>query len=751
MVQILLDFTRSIKLGDWKMHLQSTENMLPWLFGYDRPNYARFLTYYLVNMQKLPETHPAVYEQFEAGHFSVRRQNGKFNKIASDQAIEQTINREQKCAGGIVGFCTSEGTVQRWALTSHVAAKCQSRMEEFLGISDVKNVTKDMGRKRVLFDEECVTRGYNLIKEWGTPFKENSYLVHLSSGLQCSPEVQADMVNAESRGKEALHNFLAKRIESSEVDLFDPIPKMKLKTFQAMKAKKSCKIKDKSVTLKADRDIFARLLVIRGKRDVSLQEVLAYSLGPIPWSLATTDGGLVKTVKSKLLDSLEKDVPDPLLDTFPENCVQVFDGMVIIQQLPSLSLETFGEMSEYVLKRITSHAARIVYFVTDQYHDQSLKGSERQRRAAAGCIRVQLTRREQKRPKQFKKFLCYGVNKIDLVKFFLNDWSDPERFKSTIGDTLIFFTLESRCYQLRVVDNKVVSKLEEDLCSNQEEADTKMFLCCNHATQLIPHPNICVSTVDSDVAILAVYYKAQIPCNLFVQIGIKGNKRILAISKIFDCIGEQLAVALPALHALTGCDSTSAFFGIGKQKAYKIVKICKRFQEALSKMGETFEFNEALFPVIQEMIGEYYGIKRCTSINKARYQKFCTKNKIPEPQQLPPTVDELLLHCQRANYVTCIWKLGLTPNCYAPTPEGHGWQKVNGILEPKWMNQKPAPDSLLEFLSCSCKKSGCQNNRCICIANVLKCTDLCNCTTCTNQSQDEDDLDTYTSFDSDEE
>lgn len=86
MVQILLDFARSVKLGDWKLHLQATEYMLSWMFAYDRPNYARFLTYYLVTMTKLPETHPAVHQQFEAGHFSVRRQHGRFNKIPIDQA-----------------------------------------------------------------------------------------------------------------------------------------------------------------------------------------------------------------------------------------------------------------------------------------------------------------------------------------------------------------------------------------------------------------------------------------------------------------------------------------------------------------------------------------------------------------------------------------------------------------------------------------------------------------------------------------
>ena len=168
------------------------------------------------------------------------------------------------CAGGIIGFSTSEGTVQRWALTSHVAAKCQSRVEEFLGMSDDKCVTKDLATKRILHDEECVIRSYDLVKEWGTPFKENNRLIHLSSGLECSSQVEHDMVNAEARGKEAFVNFIEKRKESSDEDLYTTIPKMKLDTFASMKAKKSCSVKERSVTLKADRDVFARLLVICG-------------------------------------------------------------------------------------------------------------------------------------------------------------------------------------------------------------------------------------------------------------------------------------------------------------------------------------------------------------------------------------------------------------------------------------------------------------------------------------------------------
>ena len=53
--------------------------------------------------------------------------------------------------------------------------------------------------------------------------------------------------------------------------------------------------------------MFGKLLIIAQQRqEVSMKEVLSYSLSPIPWSLALPDGVLVKTVKSKLLYVITK-------------------------------------------------------------------------------------------------------------------------------------------------------------------------------------------------------------------------------------------------------------------------------------------------------------------------------------------------------------------------------------------------------------------------------------------------------------
>ena len=39
MVQMLLDFIKSKRTGDWPLHMQASERMVKWFFAYDRPNY----------------------------------------------------------------------------------------------------------------------------------------------------------------------------------------------------------------------------------------------------------------------------------------------------------------------------------------------------------------------------------------------------------------------------------------------------------------------------------------------------------------------------------------------------------------------------------------------------------------------------------------------------------------------------------------------------------------------------------------
>ena len=122
-----------------------------------------------------------------------------------------------------------------------------------------------------------------------------------------------------------------------------------------------------------------------------------------------------------------------------------------------------------------------------------------------------------------------------------------------------------------------------DLMSAQQEADTKVFLCARYASSL-GFNRVRIATVDSDVGVLSLYYKELIQANLILEFG-SGSKEM-----IYDIDGAdipaQLAKALPALHALSGCDSTSSFSGIGKKKCLQVLKSDQRFIEAACLLGE---------------------------------------------------------------------------------------------------------------------------------------------------------------------
>ena len=176
--------------------------------------------------------------------------------------------------------------------------------------------------------------------------------------------------------------------------------------------------KNFTVAVKADRQTYARLITIQQHRNVDLKEVLKYELSALPLSIANPDGSLCKTVKSKLHSVLEPSIPQILSP--PSNTIAIFDAMVLLCKLPPF-LETFGDISDHILSKITKGSGRIVFFVTDHYREYSIKSMERERRTNIGIIRVAISRRDQKKPKQFAKFLGSSENKISLINFLFDD------------------------------------------------------------------------------------------------------------------------------------------------------------------------------------------------------------------------------------------------------------------------------------------------------------------------------------------
>ena len=195
-----------------------------------------------------------------------------------------------------------------------------------------------------------------------------------------------------------------------------------------MPAAETVAVNDKELVIRADRDLFARLFVIRDKREISMKDLLRYSLGPVAWSLATPITNVYKSTKSDLLTCLEKKIN--LVNQISADAARLYDGMCFIRQLPT-AFDTFGDLSDYVLKRITSYSSALIFCITDQYQKASIKSCERNKWSRSGSIRIKALRPmsisyEHKLPKQQKKYLSPGSSKEELLEFLLQDWSSNE-------------------------------------------------------------------------------------------------------------------------------------------------------------------------------------------------------------------------------------------------------------------------------------------------------------------------------------
>ena len=124
-------------------------------------------------------------------------------------------------------------------------------------------------------------------------------------------------MRAESLGKRTAEEFIEQRIKHNHVEFYEIVKKNKLKMFTTMLSTRKVSVNGKDVVIRADRALFARLLVIREKRGVSIKELLQYFLDPIAWSLATREGNIFNYVKSKLQNVLEGKMS--LVDSVPQN------------------------------------------------------------------------------------------------------------------------------------------------------------------------------------------------------------------------------------------------------------------------------------------------------------------------------------------------------------------------------------------------------------------------------------------------
>ena len=246
-------------------------------------------------------------------------------------------------------------------------------------------------------------------------------------------------------------------LTGNSVNFHDPIPKRKRPAF-INAVQKSVKSDNKTVKIKAQRNIFGQLVSLAGNNNLSLEAVLSYELGVNPWALSTRNGCPLKTDESSLLHVLEKDF---ILLEKPKDAINIIDAGGLIQSLTSIP-ETYEDLCLLIFNLLPQGDR--VDFVCDDYQVNSIKGIERRRRGMG--VKITVKGPLQKTPSDFKEFLSNDKNKIQLYNLIAKEWQS-DKYASKIGARQVIISLHGKCFKL-VSDGMKVHRTElENLCSNQ--------------------------------------------------------------------------------------------------------------------------------------------------------------------------------------------------------------------------------------------------------------------------------------------
>ena len=338
-------------------------------------------------MSHLVEDHSEVFEYMQSGGFAVQiGEHNPFGKIPVDQACEETVNRDTQTAGGTKGFSLKPKAVSKYYLVAEYRSIFLRNLKDMLHMDGAPGCQhNDLHKSRVAKDESDVKSLLETISNWINPFELGEQnLVCLSSGKTATEKIEQDLLEAHRTGENAYRRFSEMRLESSpaKVKFNDSMNKAQLKTFSNLgKEMKVRRGTANEATLRADRALFAQMIVIAETRELSMSTVLSHPLGPLPWSLATDDGSLRKNKKSSLAKDLQKDVPSA--ESIPPSSACIIDGMALVQGLKGDG-NTFAEIADALMAMVLREGAssKQIDVVFDVYRETSIKNTERERR---GC------------------------------------------------------------------------------------------------------------------------------------------------------------------------------------------------------------------------------------------------------------------------------------------------------------------------------------------------------------------------------
>ena len=156
------------------------------------------------------------------------------------------------------------------------------------------------------------------------------------------------------------------------------------------------------------------------------------------------------------------------------------------------------------------------------------------------------------------------------------------------------------------------------------------------------------------------------------------------------------------IHAMTGSDTTSRIFGVGKKTAFQYLAkgdpVLRSCAIAFTIPNQTTELIDNLGC---QAMAVPFGGKGIDSLATVRYYIFSktivSASSFVARERLPPTESATKLHCRRAYYQVMVWagkEEGMDPRNWA-------WNLQDNRRVPGMSTMNAAADNLLKIIHCN--------------------------------------------------
>ncbi len=174
------------------------------------------------------------------------------------------------------------------------------------------------------------------------------------------------------------------------------------------------------------------------------------------------------------------------------------------------------------------------------------------------------------------------------------------------------------------------------------------------------------------------------------------HDRYADINAIATFFGKDLSLALPAIHALSGCDTASYFFRVGKLKILKRVFKAQESCSLIKNLGLNGNITEDELDNAKEFIRTiFYGGNSNQTYVETRIRLY-NDMKVKSSMCIPPDPDSVIQVIKRAHYQIYHWirstEINIEPIDYQQL--GWKWSDEQQLVVPIWFTGSQLPPSL---------------------------------------------------------